>query len=201
MRARTGSIVHDIGAQLVAVATFGAVLIDLAVAAGPQLNMIPVGGVLFNAILLNYGLPAVLAIILALIARTTRPMNYRAVAAGTAVTLALFYLWLEVKRYYRGPVLWGGAATDAENYTYSAVWLAFGLLLLSAGVALRSLPARVAAAAVILLTVAKVFLFDTSNLTGIWRAVSLIGLGVPLVIIGYLYRSYFVPSARQGRQT
>ena len=54
-------------------------------------------------ILLGYGLPAVLAITLALIARTTRPLPYRVVAAITAVTLALFYLTLEVRRLFHGP--------------------------------------------------------------------------------------------------
>jgi uncharacterized membrane protein len=34
----------------------------------------------------------------------------------------------------------------------------------------------------------KVFLYDLSNLTGIWRAFSFIGLGVVLVGIGHLYQ-------------
>ena len=46
------------------------------------------GGGFFNLILLGYGLPAVLAFVLALIARTTRPLPYRIAAAATAVTLA-----------------------------------------------------------------------------------------------------------------
>ena len=60
---------------------------------------------------------------LALIARTTRPLPYRVVAAITAVTLALFYLTLEVRRLFHGPML-AGPTSDAEQYTYSAVWLA-----------------------------------------------------------------------------
>jgi uncharacterized membrane protein len=75
-------------------------------------------------------LPAVLAIALALIARTTRPMPYRATAAVTSVVLALTFLSLEVTRAYHGPVLIDGVRTDAEQYTYSAVWLCFGVVLL-----------------------------------------------------------------------
>ena len=37
--------------------------------------------------------------------RTTRPQWYRAVAAVTAVTLALLYLTLQVARFYQGPVV------------------------------------------------------------------------------------------------
>jgi uncharacterized membrane protein len=81
-----------------------------------------------------------------------------------------------------------GPTGVAEQYTYSAVWLAYGVVLLLAGIALRSQPARLASAAVIILTVAKVFLYDMAGLTGIFRALSFIGLGLVLVGIGYLYQ-------------
>ena len=54
--------------------------------------------------------------------------------------------------------------------------------------AMRSQPVRLCSAAVVLLTVAKVFLLDTAGLTGLWRALSFIGLGLPLVGIAYLYQ-------------
>ena len=53
-----------------------------------------------------------------------------------------------------------GPTTDAEHYTYSAVWLAFGVVLLLAGIVLHSQPVRLASAAVVILTVCKVFLID-----------------------------------------
>jgi uncharacterized membrane protein len=137
-------------------------------------------------------LPAVLAIALALVARATRPMEYRIVAAVTAVGLSILYLILEVRRLYHGPVLLG-ATTDAEQYTYSAVLLVYGVVLLLAGILLRSQPARLASAAVIILTVGKVFLFDLAGLTGIYRALSFIGLGLVLVGIGYLYQRLLFP--------
>jgi len=40
----------------------------------------------------------------------------------------------------------------------------------------------------VLLTVGKVFLIDMAGLTGVWRALSFIGLGLVLVGIGYLYQ-------------
>jgi uncharacterized membrane protein len=151
------------------------------------------GGRFFNLILLGYGLPAVLAIILALTARTTRPMPYRAVAAATAVALSILYLTLEVRRLYHGPVLTVGPTSDAEQYTYSAVWLLYGVVLLLVGILLRSQPARLASAAVLILTIAKVFLYDMAGLTGIFRALSFIGLGLVLVGIGYLYQRLLFP--------
>jgi uncharacterized membrane protein len=63
-----------------------------------------------------------------------------------------------------------------------------GRLHPGAGTGLRSLPLRAASAAVISLTVAKVFLIDMSALTGALRAFSFIGLGVSLMVIGRFYQ-------------
>jgi uncharacterized membrane protein len=192
VRGRTGSIVHNAAALLIAALTLFAVIVVLSAAWGARFNGTPVGGGFFNLILLGYGLPAVLAIMLALIARTTRPIAYRIAATATAVTLALFYLTLEVKRLFHGPVL-GGPISDAEQYTYSTVWLAFGIALLAAGFFLRSQPGRLTALAVIALTIAKVFIIDTASISGIYRALSVIGLGIVLLGIGWLYQRLLYP--------
>jgi uncharacterized membrane protein len=96
-------------------------------------------------------------------------------------------------RIYRGPVLCCPPISAAEQYTHSAVWLIFGVALLGAGIVLRSQPVRMCSAAVVLLTVAKVFLVDMAGLTGIFRALSFIGLGVVLVGIGWLYQRLLFP--------
>ena len=200
VRGRTGSVVHNIGAQLIAALTALAVILDLFITADPRFLHQPMGGGVFNLILLGYGLPAGLAIALALIARTTRPIGYRAVATATAVVLALFYLTLEVRRLFHGPIL-AGAISDAEQYAYSTVWLGFGIVLLAIGFYLRSTPARFPALAVIALTIVKVFIFDTANISGIYRALSAIGLGVVLLGIGWLYQHVLYPRTRPPEET
>ena len=62
------------------------------------------GGPFFNLILLGYGIPAVLAAILALAARASRPLAYRYIAAASAVVLALLYLSLEVRTALPRPI-------------------------------------------------------------------------------------------------
>jgi uncharacterized membrane protein len=193
LRGRTNNIVHNVAAIIVAALTLCAIVFGLVLSQNPLFTGQPVGGRVFNLVLLGYGLPAVLAIILALTVRTTRPMPYRAVAAVTAVALSILYLSLEIRRLYHGPVLTAGPTTDAEQYTYSAVWLAYGVVLLLVGILLRSQPARLASAAVVILTIAKVFLYDMAGLTGIFRALSFIGLGLVLVGIGYLYQRLLFP--------
>ena len=198
LRMRTNSVVHNAGALLIFVATLLATLFGLVVGVNPMLTGRPVGGVFFNLVLLGYGIPALLAAILALIARNSRPLAYRAIAATTAVGLALMYLGLEVRALFHGEILTRGATTDAEQYTYSAVWLVFGVLLLIAGFWLRSQPARFASAAVVALTIGKVFLVDMSDLTGIFRALSFIGLGAVLVGIGWIYQRMLFPARRDA---
>jgi uncharacterized membrane protein len=194
VRRRTGSVVHDVGARVVAALTLVAIVADLACVTDPDLAVRPVGPAFVNLILLGYGLPAVLAISLALIARTTRPLPYRVVAAITAMTLALFYLTLEVRRLFHGPIL-AGPTGDAEQYMYSTVWLAFGIVVLAVGFFLRSQPARLLALGVIAVTIAKVFIIDTASISGIFRALSVIGLGIVLLGIGWLYQRLLYPRA------
>ncbi|AXK83416.1 DUF2339 domain-containing protein [Pseudolabrys taiwanensis] len=195
LRGRTDNIVHNVGALIIVALTFAAIVLGPGLFLNPMMTDMPVGsGVFFNLILLAYGIPAILAAVLALMARTTRPIAYRAVAAATAVALSIGYLSLEVRALYHGPELWRGVTTDLEQYTYSAVWLIFGVVLLIAGLLMRSQPARLASAAVIALTVAKVFLADMADLTGIFRALSFIGLGVVLVAIGWLYQRLLFPA-------
>jgi uncharacterized membrane protein len=193
LRLHTRSLVHDVGALVVAALTLMAIVLGLAVSKNPLLTGEPVGGSFVNLILLGYGLPAVLAAALALQTRGVRPRFYSATAAVTAVALALAYLSLEARALYHGEVLSVGPTSNAEQYTYSAVWLAFGVVLLAVGVLLRSQPVRFASAAVVILTVLKVFLVDMHDLTGIYQGLSFIGLGVVLLGIGWLYQRLLFP--------
>jgi uncharacterized membrane protein len=193
LRLRTGSVVHDLGALLIAALTLLGIVLGLGLAENPLVTGQSVGGRFVNLILLGYALPAVLAAALALLTRGARPQGYSATAAVVAVALALLYLSLEVRTLYHGAVLNRGATGAAEQYTYSAVWLAFGVVLLAVGVWLRSQAVRFASAAVVILTVLKVFLVDMRDLTGIYQGLSFIGLGVVLLGIGWLYQRLLFP--------
>jgi uncharacterized membrane protein len=195
LRMRSHSVVHDIGALAIGALTLAAILIGLMLEVNPLRWPTTTGGPLFNLILLGYGMPALLAGILAVTTRGTRPLAYRYVVAATAVLLSLLYLMLEVRRLFHGSRLSPLLPTfDAEQYTYSAVWLVFGVALLVVGFFLRSQPARLASAAVVTITIGKVFLVDLAGLTGIFRALSFIGLGVVLVGIGWVYQRLLFPS-------
>ena len=198
LRLRSHSVVHDIGALAIGAITLAAIVFGLILVLNPFMNTTEFGGPFFNIVLLAYGIPALLAATLAVSTRGARPLPYRYVAAATAVILSLFYLTLEVRRLFHGSMI--GAMTpitDAEQYTYSAIWLVFGVVLLIAGVFLRSQPARLASAAVVAITIGKVFLVDLAGLTGIFQALSFIGLGAVLIGIALLYQRLLFPARAQ----
>jgi uncharacterized membrane protein len=193
IREKSGSIVHLVGARLLAVALFFVIVVGLGALYDPWRSGEPVGPPIINLVLLAYGIPAVLCGVLAFVTRNTNPRWYTTLAAALALALALGYITLEIRRLYHGPILMEGKTSDAEQYTYSAVWLAFGVVLLAAGIWFRSLPLRIGSAAVVVLTVLKVFLVDMSDLTGIYRALSFLGLGAVLIGIGWFYQRLLFP--------
>jgi uncharacterized membrane protein len=185
---RSRSIVHSAGAALLTLFAGAAAVIGLMIFDNPILMWIDVGGVAFNLLLLAYALPAVLALLLSYAVAGHRPAPYANTIAGAALVLALAYVTLEVRRVYHGPVLAQGPTTAPEQYTYSIAWLVFGVVLLGVGILVNSQRARLASAVVIALTIGKAFFIDMSTLTGVYRALSFMGLGIVLVAIGWFYQ-------------
>ncbi|MEA2837737.1 MAG: hypothetical protein QOD89_2287 [Bradyrhizobium sp.] len=188
LRIRTGSVVHNVAAILLTVFAGLATVFGLMLLETPIIWPIDVGGVFFNLLLLGYAIPAVLALLLSYAVAGGRPARYANTIAAFALVLALTYVTFEIRRLYHGPVLSRGPTTGAEQYTYSVAWLAFGVVLLGAGILFNSQRARLASAMVIALTIAKVFVIDISTLSDVYRALSFICLGLVLLPIGWLYQ-------------
>jgi len=188
LRVRSGSVVHDISAVVLTVlAGLGAVG-ALLVLENPMLSYVEINGSVINLLVLAYAFPAVLMLLLSYTVAGRRSVVYANSLAAGALILALSYVTLEIRRLYHGPVLTWGVTTDAEQYTYSIAWLAFGVILLGVGVLVQSQRARLASAVVIALTILKAFVVDMSTLEGVYRALSFICLGLVLVAIGWLYQ-------------
>ena len=67
-------------------------------------------------------------------------------------------------------------------------WLGLGLAFLGYGLWRGSREARLASAALVVLSVLKVFLYDLTGIGGFWRAFSVICLGGVLIGIGLVYQ-------------
>jgi uncharacterized membrane protein len=188
LRIRSGSLVHNVGAVLLTVYAGLVTVFVLMLLETPILWPTNVGGVVINLLLLAYAIPAVLALLLSYAVAGRRHAAYANTIAAVALMLALTYVTFEIRRLYHGPVLTSGTTTGVEQYTYSIAWLAFGVVLLGIGIVFNSQRARLASAAVIALTIGKAFLIDMSTLTGVYRALSFMCLGLVLVAIGWLYQ-------------
>lgn len=160
-----------------------------------------------DVLTLAYLAPAVLALLIFFEARRQGHAKVM-IGAGSAVGILLFcYITLEVRHFFHGSKLDRGMIGNAEGYTYSVVWLLYAASLFAVGFLWRIAVVRHAALALTLLIVAKVFLWDMSGLTGLYRVASFLGLGLSLVAIGYFYQRFMfqkndgdpaVPTTEQG---
>jgi uncharacterized membrane protein len=188
--ARSGRQVPRVaGGVLLLAASFQAVLLQ-ALFSNPLLTGVPVGErLLLNDLLLTFAAPAALY---ALHARLAPPLAPWVRPACAALGLGFSMLWatLEVRHGFAGERLTLGTVGQAEQWSYSVLWLVGGVTVLLGGLRLGSTGFRRAGLAMVLLVVAKVFLVDLSHTAGIWRALSFLGLGAALVGIGWLYRRF-----------
>lgn len=169
-----------------AVSLFGLLIIE-----NPIMSSISIEGGFVNTLWLAYLLPAILAYALNRVARGVRPDWYRLCARITAYALFFAFLNLQVRHIFHGEMLnilsW---SSPTEVYSYSALWLALGILCLGLGIWRRSNEARIVSIILVALAVGKVFVLDLTGLTGILRALSFIGLGFVLIGIGFVYQKF-----------
>ncbi len=189
--------------KILAVLAFGHVIILGLLAWNPLLHSFSVGvWPLFNLVTLNYGGPALLAALFTLEARrqqSAAPARshelgpIQTCGGVAAIVLTWVFVTLTVRHAFQGPILAWIVPSDTEWYAYSALWLAYGGALLALGLRLDSTALRSASLSVILATVLKVFIFDMSTLTGLLRVASFLGLGLALMLIGWIHQTTLKP--------
>ena len=117
------------------------------------------------------------------------------IAVVGANLLALIALTLEASDYFDRQVF---AARNldaaypnlklARDFSYSAIWLVYGVALMAIGFRKRSAFVRWQSLILIAFTICKVFLYDVSQLGGSYRIVSFIALGAVLLGISFIYQ-------------
>ncbi|HUR36846.1 MAG TPA: DUF2339 domain-containing protein [Terriglobales bacterium] len=91
-----------------------------------------------------------------------------------------------------------GENQRARDFTYSALWMLYGSAALIIGFWRKLASLRWQALMLIGITIAKVFLYDLSNLTGIWRVLSFIALGALLIAISFLYQKGYLTAGDEA---
>lgn len=184
--------VNILGYAGMAVAAFGLLFVWNPILTGERISQ----GLLFNQLTFAYLVSAALYAVLALTSRGKRPKTYSYSAAGLSFVLFATWVSLTIRHAFHPEGLDIGRTLDPELYTYSIVWLVIGLVVLIAGIWSGLRPVRLLSGAILIGVVAKVFLIDMANLTGVLRALSFIGLGIVLIGIGLLYQRLLrVPAA------
>lgn len=182
-----------LGAQVVTGLALGLGLLTLGVIANPAWTYNEVGATpIFNRLLFAYGVPALLALVVARALALRRDVDRRRIWVIWAAALLFVFIGvtLEVRQVFRGSDLYTGTASLAEQYAYSLTWVLLGIALLAAGIVRGGRFLRYASLAVMLVAVAKVFLYDMSNLSGLYRVFSFFGLGLSLLLLGYVYQRF-----------
>src|SRR5215467_9410676 len=173
---------------------------------------------IFNLRMATYAVAIVVLGAVAGFARKRQDESARTVAAVALVALnllALIALSREVHDYYdrqiaairptlferdvRTPYV---ELNDTErDFTYSALWMAYGALLMVIGFVRRSAFVRWQALILIAATIAKVFVYDVSQLDRVHRIVSFIILGVLLLAISFVYQRDWLQLSAKTRAT
>lgn len=150
-----------------------------------------------DSIMLAYGLP--LALLAASVYFDKVPYLIPKVATlGGIVGLGAYMLVLEIRHIWHGTNinLYKGVYQN-ELYTYTFVMLFATVLVFIASVRKNSILLRRIGLALAALTAVKVFLWDISELRGLGRATSFIGLGLTFAALGWVHQAYAIKSDKK----
>ncbi len=86
--------------------------------------------------------------------------------------------------------------TVSQDLTYTIGWLAFGMILLAAGIYVHNRHARMTAVALIAVTTFKCFLYDLRSLEGLYRVASFVGLALSLALVSLALQKYVLSRPR-----
>lgn len=186
-----GRLPHP-GLRLFGSALFAVVGVRLLL--NPEVLRYETGGApVFNWLLYTYGVPALCCLFGARFLRDAeaaraadpaRPSRTASAVAGLGLLLVFAWLNAEVDHTF------AAAPESARDLARSTAWGLYAMALLVLGVWKALKPLRYASLGFLLLTVAKVFLYDLSNLQGVYRVFSFLGLGVALMLVSLFYQRF-----------
>ena len=84
----------------------------------------------------------------------------------------------------------GSTLQNATNLSLTGLWAFYAVILLAIGIAKRSRFVRVVGLVLLAIPIIKVFAYDVFALEQVYRIIAFVGLGVLLIISGYLYQRY-----------
>ncbi len=179
------------GSRILLAASCAAIVVMSLLALNPIISGKAIeGNLIFNSLTMAYLAPVLL---LALIARKLEALGlawWRNSVGVLALVLVLAYSTLQTKMLFQGKFLIPEFSSDAESYVLSVVWLALSIAMFVAGLKLMRKNIRLGGMVVMVLALLKAFGYDLWEIGGLWRIASLLGLGLCLIGVGWLYTRY-----------
>jgi hypothetical protein len=127
-----------------------------------------------------------------------RGLPVAAIVAGIAAIVVIF-VWINLAIadwFSTGPSLRVSfERLPARDLATSIAWALYALVLLAVGVRATSRGLRWLSLGLMMVTVAKVFLYDLGELEDLYRVASLLGLAISLIAISLAYQRFVVPNA------
>ena len=152
----------------------------------------------FNALLWQFGLPFVVISMLAWFTANEGRESLRRAYQVSAMALGFVWASFLVQDFFGGSHLFGGSSSSTELYTYSVVWLLVAVAYQAIGLLRDQKALHVGSLLLLLLTVGKVFFVDASELEGLYRVLSFLGLGCVLIGIGFFYNKVVFGRRRES---
>ncbi len=153
------------------------------------------GAPIVNWLLYTYGVPALACFAGAAFLKHARDRTRLGPGASfLGLLLAFWLINLEIVDFYStGPyVEFSMERRLGRDLTMSVAWGLYAMALLVIGLIRGTRGVRMISLGFLVLTVAKVFLHDLANLTGLHRILSFLGLGVSLILVSLLYQRFVV---------
>jgi uncharacterized membrane protein len=119
------------------------------------------------------------------------PFTYSLLVAANFFTVWL--LSFEVWNYFGSQLIAGGqidrlALRNMQNLSLTALWAFYAMILLVIGLSRKWRTVRIWGLGLLVIPILKVFLYDVWALQTLYRIVAFVGLGILLIVGGYLYQ-------------
>jgi len=140
----------------------------------------------FNILLLAYGFPVVMFAVFI----RFYDQRYRSVMTTAFGVAAFLFISIEIRHFWHGNVHLDSGISSGEQYTYTIVWMIMAVLAMLAGSLKLGKQVYQAGFGLIMVVTAKIFIVDMSDLQGLLRVASFMGLGLCLLGMAYLYQRF-----------